>query len=157
VFLVAVVVTAAVLTVANRGRPWAPLFGQRYFTVTDEAMLPTVEPGTRVWATVFDDTTRPLLSRGTLVVFGRPDRPGATLVRRVVALAGDTVRGDAGSLVLNGRPVAETYVTIGVRTDDFGPVTVPAGSVFVLGDNRNATVDSRNFGVVRLDALRYRV
>lgn len=156
--LVAVLATAATLTVVNRGRPWAPLFGQRYFTVPDETMLPTVAAGGRVWATVLDDTTRPLLARGMLVVFPRPGTTGGRLlVRRVVALEGDTVRGDAGGLVLNGKPVDEPFVTVGVRTEDFGPITVPDGAVFVMGDNRNGTVDSRNFGVVRLDALRFRV
>lgn len=156
--LVAVLATAATLTVVNRGRPWAPLFGQRYFTVPDETMLPTVPSGGRVWATVLDDTTRPLLGRGMLVVFPQPGTAGGRLlVRRVVALEGDTVRGEAGGLVLNGKPVEEPYVTVGVRTEDFGPITVPDGAVFVMGDNRNGTVDSRNFGVVRLDALRYRV
>lgn len=155
--LVGVLATVATATVVNRGRPWAPLFGQRYFTVPDESMLPTVRAGGRVWATVLDTTTRPLLARGTLVVFPPPGGPGPLMVRRVVALAGDTVRGEAGGLVLNGKPVDEPFVTVGVRTDDFGPVTVAAGSVFVMGDNRNGTVDSRNFGVVRLAALRFRV
>lgn len=155
--LAAVLVTVATATAVNRGRPWAPLFGQRYFTVPDEAMLPTVPSGGRVWATVFDDTTRPLLARGTLVVFPQPGKPGTTLVRRVVALPRDTVRGESGGLVLNGKPVDEPYVTVGVRTDDFGPVTVPADAVFVMGDNRNGTLDSRDFGVVKLADLRYRV
>jgi signal peptidase I len=116
-----------------------------------------VAVGGRVWATVLDDTTRPLLARGMLVVFPQPGRPGTTLVRRVVGLPGDTVRAEAGGLVLNGRPVEEPFVTVGVVTDDFGPVTLAAGEVFVMGDNRNATVDSRDFGPVKLAALRFRV
>ena len=155
--LVAVLAVTVTSTVVNRGRPWAPLFAQRYFVVPDEAMLPTVAAGGRVWATQLDATTRPLLKRGALVVFEQPGRPGHTLVRRVVALAGDTVRGEAGSLVLNGKTLDEPYVTVGVPTTDFGPITVPAGSVFVMGDNRDATLDSRNFGPVALMALRYRV
>ena len=155
--LVVVLAVVGTSTVANRGRPWAPLFGQRYFVVPDEAMLPTVTPGGRVWATRLDATTRPLLKRNSLVVFEQPGKPGRTLVRRVVALAGDTVRGDAGSLVLNGKTLDEPYLTVGVPTTDFGPITVPAGSVFVMGDNRDATLDSRDFGSVAIVALRYRV
>jgi signal peptidase I len=144
-------------TAVNRGRPWAPLFGQRYFTVTDDAMLPTYAEGDRVWATKLDRTTRPFLKRGMVVVLDDPSRPGRTIVRRVVALGGDTVKGDAGSLVLNSTPVDESYTTPGLPTPDFGPVTLPDGTVYLLGDNRDSRADSRVFGPVKLTALGYRV
>jgi signal peptidase I len=153
----AVFATLFTSTAVNRGRPWAPLFAQRYFTVTDEAMLPTLQPGDRVWATKLDATTRPFIKRNMLVVFDDPNKPGRTLVRRVVALAGDTVKGEASSLVLNSKTVDEPWLTVGVPTNDFGPITVPDGAVYVMGDNRDATVDSRNFGPVKLAVLRYRV
>jgi signal peptidase I len=157
VMAVAVLGIVGTSTVVNRGRPWAPLFGQRYFTVDDEAMLPTYTPGARVWATRLDATTRPFLKRGMLVVLDDPRRPGRIIVRRIVALEGDTVKGTSGGLVVNSKQLDEAYLTVGVPTGDFGPVTVPNDQVFLMGDNRDATVDSRNFGPVTLLALRFRV
>ena len=158
VLLLAVLGAVGTSTVLNRGRPWAPLFGQRYFTVDDEGMLPTYEPGDRVWATRLDATTRPFLKRNMLVVLDDPRKPGRIIVRRVVALEGDTVKGDAGALVLNSKALDESaYLTIGVPTGNFGPVTLANDTVFLMGDNRDATVDSRIFGPVKLTALRFRV
>jgi signal peptidase I len=89
--------------------------------------------------------------RGDLVVFKGPDGP---LVKRVAAIAGDEVGIEDGQLVVNGRIVPEPAVD--PNTVDglyYGPVTVPPGSIFVLGDNRANSVDSRTFGPIRLDAL----
>ncbi|MFF3446557.1 signal peptidase I [Streptomyces sp. NPDC002667] len=93
--------------------------------------------------------------RGDLVVF---DGSGATLVKRVVAVAGDTVAIEDGVLEVNGRAVEEPAVD--PRTVDgmyFGPARVPAGTVFVLGDNRRHSVDSRQFGPVPVARVTGRV
>ena len=63
-----------------------------------------------------------------------------------------------GRLMVDGRPVREAYVDLpSVDGVYFGPVTVPAGSVFVLGDDRAASVDSRSFGTVPCDRVVGRV
>jgi signal peptidase I len=76
----------------------------------------------------------------------------------VVAVGGDRVALEYAVLVVNGRPVSEPYVDHS-RIDGtyFGPVTVPAGHVFVLGDNRFGSIDSRVYGPVPLDAVTGRV
>lgn len=79
--------------------------------------------------------------RGDVVVL---DAGGKTLVKRVVAMAGDTVSLGADGLLVNGEPVQEPYVMPGEHGAEFGETAVPDGCVFVLGDNRAASKDSRD-------------
>ncbi|WP_220040785.1 signal peptidase I [Streptomyces sp. NTH33] len=93
--------------------------------------------------------------RGDLVVF---DHGGSRLVKRVAAVAGDTVGIEDGVLTVDGRPVTEP--AIDRRALDglyYGPAHVPHGTVFVLGDNRRRSVDSRQFGPVPAGEVRGRV
>jgi signal peptidase I len=76
----------------------------------------------------------------------------------VVALAGDRVGLADGRLVVNGHRRPEAYVDLAsVDGVYFGPEVVPAGSVFVMGDDRADSVDSRDFGPVALDRVLGRV
>lgn len=72
-------------------------------------------------------------------------------VKRVLALPGDTVAIEDGRVVVNGQPIAESYVNDGVLTDQ-PPLRVPPGKVWVLGDNRlvGESLDSRAYGPVDL-------
>ncbi|MFJ7967828.1 signal peptidase I [Streptomyces sp. NPDC096324] len=93
--------------------------------------------------------------RGDVVVF---EGSGATLVKRVVAVAGDTVAIEDGVLEVDGRAVEEPAVD--PKTVDgmyYGPARVPSGTVFVLGDNRRHSVDSRQFGPVPVTKVTGRV
>jgi signal peptidase I len=95
--------------------------------------------------------------RGDVIVTDDP-RSGLSIVKRVVAVGGDSVGIENGDLVLNGATVAERYVD----NDDmegyyFGPDIVPDGTVFLLGDNRADSIDSRAFGPVAVDAIDARV
>jgi len=78
------------------------------------------------------------------------EREKILFVRRVVALPGDTIEGRDGSIYLNGSLLPEPYVQhIGIRGDldflqSFGPTTVKAGECFVMGDNRDHSLDSRS-------------
>ena len=92
--------------------------------------------------------------RGDVVVFESLESPGEDLVKRVVGLPGDTVALEGGVLSVNGEPQEEPYlhrnpcVAYKPKTCSFGPVEVPADHVFVMGDNRANSHDSRFFGPV---------
>ncbi|MGY1732152.1 signal peptidase I [Geodermatophilus sp. SYSU D01045] len=112
---------------------------------------------------VDSDSMRPALAAGDLVLVEHDPGPigrmdvvairspvtGGLLVKRVVGTAGDRVALEDGRLVVDGERVCEAGIDHS-RLDGvfFGPVTVPAGELFLLGDARGDSVDSRAFGTV---------
>lgn len=143
------------------------------FYIPTESMLPTIEVNDRVMVSKlnyrFGDP-----QRGDIVVFlsplngeddaSFPERAvrvvleavgirtasADDLIKRVVALAGDTVEIDDGLLLINDVAIDEPYVLEQGTMPDFGPIEVPAESVFVMGDNRDVSYDSRRFGPISL-------
>ena len=101
--------------------------------------------------------------RGEVVVFIYPLDPSKDFIKRVVAVEGDTVKIVNKKLFINGSEAADSYAVYKEDTvfpaemqkrDNFGPVTVPPGSLFVMGDNRDRSLDSRFWGFVPLEDLR---
>lgn len=80
--------------------------------------------------------------RGEIVVFAYPKDPRRKFIKRVVGLPGDVVEIRNRQLYVNGQAVVEEYIR-GPMYQPFGPYTVPEGTVWVLGDNRNNSEDSR--------------
>src|SRR5271157_3333394 len=89
------------------------------------------------------------IERGDVVVFWYPLDRSKSFIKRVIGLPGDTLEMRQGTLYVNGNVVPEPYVPL--RYEDFsnfGPVSVPKDSYFVMGDHRISSNDSRVFGAV---------
>ncbi len=121
------------------------------FYIPSESMEPVLEIGDRLLVSKLSyriGDPEP----GDVVVFRTPPsmQPAQTaeLIKRVVAVGGQQVEAVNGRLIIDGSPVDEHYLSTEVYTRDFGPVLVPAGYVFVMGDNRRSSQDSRVFGAI---------
>lgn len=94
--------------------------------------------------------------RGDVVVFERPPNDLGEirdLIKRVIALPGETVQGKDGTVFVDGRRLNEPYLPDGTVTGQFGPKTIPPGYVWVMGDNRSNSSDSRVFGAISQDRI----
>ena len=119
--------------------------------VEGTSMMPTLEDQERVFINKFVYKLEPI-ERGDVIVFRYPRDPSKSYIKRVVAVAGDRVRIDAGVVYLNGRRLEEGYVPrMYEDVRSYPEVTVPPHSFFVLGDHRNLSNDSRDFGPVDED------
>ena len=89
---------------------------------------------------------------GDIVVFRFPQNPERDFIKRIIATQGQTVEVRSGVLMIDGVPVQEPYLSQPVAYE-FGPITVPEGSMFVLGDNRNNSYDSHSWGTLEQQYL----
>lgn len=127
------------------------LFAIQPIRVHADSMQPTLRSGDEI---VIDRLTLALRAphRGEIVVANSP--LGGLVVKRVAALGGDSVGIEDGVLVVNGKQQRENYVDYAsIDGVYFGPVDVPRGDVFLLGDNRGNSEDSRDFGAVPEDEI----
>lgn len=111
------------------------------FTVPTESMENTIMVDNRIMslrcAYWFSDP-----ERGDIVVFPFPDNPEETYIKRVIGMPGETIEGKDGLVYINGQALEESYVTSELD-EDFGPYEIPEDSYFMLGDNRDISLDAR--------------
>lgn len=120
--------------------------------VATDSMAPTMEEGSLALVLKPDPGTQ-RISAGTTVVFPHPE-DGSTTIKRVIATGGQTVEVRDALLFVDGQEVPEPFVDHS-RIDGtwFGPAVVPPGHVFLMGDNRGVSVDSRHFGTIPAENL----
>lgn len=116
------------------------------FWIPSGSMIPTLEINDRVLVNKFIYRfTEP--DRGDIVVFESVQDPDTDLIKRVVGLPGDRIAVRSGRLIVNGEPQREPFTNKDFPdTSFFAPTTVPKNHVFVMGDNRANSQDSRVFG-----------
>ena len=140
------------------------------FKIPSGSMEPTLEIGDHILVNKFIYGTKiPFTSlnllpwkdpeRGDVIVFIYPLEPDKDFIKRVIAVAGDSVRIVNKKVYINGAEVPDPHAVYkddtilpgeAQKRDNFGPVTVPPGNLFVLGDNRDRSLDSRFWGFVPL-------
>ena len=122
--------------------------GLRFCHVDGESMRPAIAADATLLL-----NPKTTIRQGDIVVFSQN---GGYFVKRVIGLPGDRVRMEVGQLFVNDYPLAEPYLEDAriqkFRTESFS-VTVPNGEYFVLGDNRDHSLDSRSFGTVRASQI----
>jgi signal peptidase I len=124
------------------------------FYIPSESMVTTLLVGDRVFVNKFVYRFwEP--ERGDIVVFQSVEGEGEDLIKRVIGAPGDRVAIINGVLHVNGEPQEESYVRDGRPLDSGpnGPTRVPEGEVFVMGDNRANSRDSRFFGPVPVENI----
>ena len=143
------------------------------FKIPSGSMLPTLKIGDHLLVNKFIYGVR-IPFAGTviipfksprpndIIVFKFPRNPKLDYIKRVIGVPGDTLEGRNKTLYVNGKPFDDKYgvhldsstmyAAAGPR-DNFGPITVPEGKVFVMGDNRDNSFDSRFWGFVDHNAI----
>lgn len=129
------------------------VFFIRVIDVVGTSMLPTLQHGNKMLVSGF--LYKP--KYGDVVVFKADSYdPDKALVKRVIAVGGDDINidFDKGIVYVNGEPIEEPYINELTKTklDFIGPKEVPEGCVFVMGDNRNASTDSRDSRIGMVDS-----
>jgi signal peptidase I len=116
--------------------------------VEGTSMMPSLSDHERIFVNKFVYRLEPI-ERGDIVVFRYPRDPAQSYIKRVIGVAGDRIRIDGGQVYVNDQPLDEDYVPPAYTdAQSLAEMVVPAQCYFVLGDHRNMSRDSRDFGPV---------
>lgn len=131
------------------------------FQIPTGSMEPTIEINDRILAEKVSYYFRDI-EQNDIVTFSDPSQAGRTLIKRVIAVGGQTVDLQDGQVVIDGVPYNESY-TYGLPSEPLPsqldgvtisyPYTVPEGSIWVMGDNRINSADSRYFGPISVEEV----
>lgn len=137
--------------------------GYKSYRIANNSNDPTFTTNDGITAELINPKSNETISRNSFILFHPPGSVSGKVefVKRVIAVAGDTFSIKNGIAYLNNKTLNETYVmkenNHSASSNNFGPVKVPAGFVFVLGDNRDESADSRHFGLVPVGSITAKV
>ena len=140
------------------------------FKIPSGSMLPTLQIGDHILVNKFIYGLRvPIYGtrffsffhpeHQDVIVFVFPEDRDKDFIKRVIAVEGETVEVRDKHVLIDGQPRADPYATFvnphgGAAGDNYGPYTVPAGTIFVMGDNRDQSYDSRFWGPVPIQDIK---
>jgi signal peptidase I len=155
------IITALILALLIR------TFVVQAFKIPSGSMIPTLLIGDHIlvnkflYGTQIPFTDKKIMifrepEKGDIIVFKYPENPAKDFIKRVIATEGDTIEEKNKVVYVNGEPVTETYayhydptmLSANDRRDTFGRILVPKDKIFVMGDNRDHSYDSRFWGFV---------
>ena len=135
------------------------------FKIPSGSMIPTIQIGDHIFASMYsygawlpftdDKLLAQPVKRGDIVIFPYPRDPSIDYIKRTVGLPGETLEIREDQVFINGEPLDEPYAYFegkqrlalgGDRISNFGPITIPEDRLFVMGDNRYNSADSRFWG-----------
>jgi signal peptidase I len=136
----------------------AVTFTIKYFVfdiiqVSGTSMVPTLHNNDRVTVEKISLKMNKL-TRGEIVIFDPGDKGRGIYIKRIIGLPGDDVEIKEGLVYVNGESIKEDYLKPGTYTDSDMKLTVPDNEIFVLGDNREVSEDSRYIGPVPIENLK---
>ncbi len=120
------------------------------YAIPSLSMAPTLEPGDQIIVTRYVGAEP---QRGHVIVFRSPIKEDELMVKRVIAVPGELVDSRLGRVRIGEHTIAEPYVLRQAMSGAIQAQIVPADSYFVLGDNREDSLDSRSWGVVSRDRI----
>ncbi|MEN6520770.1 MAG: signal peptidase I [Armatimonadota bacterium] len=122
------------------------------FAVSGSCMEPNLRTGERILGNKFIYRFK-TPARGDVIVFSYPRDPKKAFIKRIVGLPGETIEIHRGQVFIDQRPLAEHYL---IRTPhgDFGPEKIRKGNLFVMGDYRDNSRDSRDWGELPINKIR---
>ena len=147
------------------------------FQIPSGSMLPTIQIGDHIFASMytygspipFTDIKlfKKPVKRGDIVIFPYPQDPSIDYIKRAVGLPGDTLEIRNDKVFINGEPLDEPYAYFepnerksrqaqgltAAPSSRYGPVKIPQGKLFAMGDNRYNSADSRYWGFVNIDTI----
>jgi signal peptidase I len=121
--------------------------------VEGTSMMPSLDDQERIFVNKFVYRWEPI-ERGDIIVFRYPRDPSKSFIKRVIGVAGDRIRIEAGQVFVNGQLLEENYVPRAYADQrSYAEIVVPLQGYFLLGDHRTMSNDSRDFGPVNVSYI----